>query len=89
MEHGGRGFRAGRTKLSAARIANFRGIVQASTTRGDRRRRSYCLHILVYPLCVSSLKPAVIVETAVGPLLTISGRCPEKSPWTLASSLLM
>ena len=25
MEHGGRGFRAGRTRLSAARMANFQG----------------------------------------------------------------
>ena len=42
------------------------------------------LGILACPFCVSSLKPAIIVETAVGILLTISGRCPGESrrgPW--------
>ena len=58
--------------------------VQTSTTCGDRRRRSCCLRILACPFCVGSLKPAIIVETAVGPLLTTSGRCPGESrrgPW--------
>ena len=70
--------KGGRTRLSAACMANFRGIVQASTTCGDRRRQSCCLRILACPFCVGSLKPAIIVETGVGPLLTISGRCPGK-----------
>ena len=58
--------------------------VQASTTCRDRRRRSCCLRILACPFCVGSLKPAIIVETAVGPLLTTSRRCPGESrrgPW--------
>ena len=66
-EHGGRGFRADQIGLSAARMAKFGGI--GAGAHGDRRRRSYCFS-------VGSLKPAIIVETAVGPLLTISGRCP-------------
>ena len=53
--------------------------VQASTTCGDRRRRSCCLRILACPFCVGSLKLAIIVETAVGRLLTTSGRCPGES----------
>ena len=53
--------------------------VQASTTCGDQRRRSCCLRILACPFCVGSLKPAIIVETAVGRLLTTSGRCPGES----------
>ena len=57
MEHGGRGFRAGRTRLSAARMANFKGIVQASTTCGDRRRQSCCLRFLACPFCVCSVRP--------------------------------
>ena len=36
------------------------------------------LGILACPFCVGSLKPAIIVETAVALLLTISGRCPGK-----------
>ena len=44
--------------------------VQASTTCGDRRRRSCCLRIFAWP--------AIIVETAVGPLLTFPGAVQEK-----------
>ena len=33
---------------------------------------------LACPFSVCSLKSAIIVETGVGPLLTISGRCPGK-----------
>ena len=40
-------------------------------TCGDRRRRSCCLRIFVWP--------AIIVETAVGRLLTFSGRYPGES----------
>ena len=48
----GRGH-GGRTRLSAALMANFRGIVQASTTCGDRRRQSCFLRILrAHSVCV-------------------------------------
>ena len=36
------------------------------------------LGILPCSFSVGSLKSVIIVETAVGPLLTISGRCPGK-----------
>ena len=79
-EHGGRGFRAGRTRLCTVFAWPISGeSVQASTTCGDRRRRSCCLGILACPSCVGSLKPAIIDETAVGPLLTTSGRCQGES----------
>ena len=55
----------------AARMVNSGESVQASITCGDRRRRSCCLRIFAWP--------AIIVETAVGPLLTFSGRCPGES----------
>ena len=35
----------------------FKGIVQASTTCGDRRRQSCCLRILACPFCVCSVRP--------------------------------
>ena len=54
-----------------ALMVNSGESVQASITCGDRRRRSCCLRIFAWP--------AIIVETAVGPLLTFSGRCPGES----------
>ena len=41
--------------------------------------RSGCLRTFACPFCVGSLKPANIVETAIGPLLTTSGRWPGES----------
>ena len=81
-EHGGRGFQAGRSGISAARMAKIQG------NRYRRMRRpttsKLLLGILACPFSVGSLKPAIFVVTAVGPLLTISGRCPGESrrgPW--------
>ena len=74
-EHGGRGFRADHIGLSGARMAKFGGIGQAHTETDDAEM---LLGILPCSFCVGSLKPVIIVETAVGPLLTISGRCQGK-----------
>ena len=75
-EHGGRGFRADQIELSAACMAKFGGIGAGEYHMRGPTTPKLLLGILPCPFSVGSLKPAIIVETAVGPLLTISGRCP-------------
>ena len=59
MEHGGRGFRAGRTRFYAARMVKFRGI-----GTGEYHMRPTTSKLLLADLyCVCSLKRANIVET--------------------------
>ena len=64
--------------------------VQASTTCGDRRRRSCCLRILACPFSVGSFEACDHCRDCSGPspddFRALSRR---KSPWTLASSFLM
>ena len=89
-KHGGRGFRAGRTGLSAARIANFRRI---GTDEYHTRRPTTSKLLLANP-CVPIL--CGFLE-ACNHCRDCSGSSPDdfralsrkKSPWTLASSLLM
>ena len=83
-EHGGRGFRADQIELSAARMTKFGRIGAGEYHMRGPTTPKLLLGILPCPFSVGSLKPAIIVETAVGPFLTISGRCPgenRQGPW--------